>query len=679
MKSFYKKYVLLIAVLLFSISCKRNKLSFELIEFDPIINLGKSGDTLISLRTDLDDAVLNGIVIPSAKQTKSGFFVFKFKVKNTGEKPQRLFYKIYYQNESYKFPDEHLFSYENFYGSWEETNFKIKVTPPLIPGEEYEGLDSFRIVGNPRNEEKFMGADMRKFRLTDSLIQTKINAIRSDANWMASVEHKATKGKIKVEDQIYLDALWAVSFDLQNRKESNNRWKRNPRMGEYKFYLLVTNSDRIYKIPKGNIDLAMHDSNDVFSNPFKYFTSAKVKADANLAFMESPKKIKVNASINLRKGIYFDRLKARSSTYSSQYHNETCNIDTLLYQTAQVEQYFHDINRDFPLRNVPEIKDVVGENMSRDEYDQLTKKYANYNKTINTYVNSSDCPCKTVSLDSASGHITMINPGNKDSTLKKEHVGIRSRIGFTYGKFRAKVKFPPLVSKNNVWNGITNAFWLLVQEGDAGWNKRRICRHKQGYLEKSLPDDISAMWQSKPQITYSEIDFEILKESQYWPKSSYKDESYFKEDSPATNNNIMVTCTNWDMACQEPKYFMQGFRSFTYGEQTYEWHRWNDWYKAITTKVPAPNDELFNSAYYYFEIEWQPEKIVWKIGPEKNKLKVIAEIQSDGSSIPNNQMNILFTQEWHNQEWWPTAPFKQNFVPFPKEDIIGKIMEIEIE
>ena len=34
---------------------------------------------------------------------------------------------------------------------------------------------------------------------------------------------------------------------------------------------------------------------------------------------------------------------------------------------------------------------------------------------------------------------------------------------------------------------------------------------------------------------------------------------------------------------------------------------------------------------------------------------------------------------WHNEEWWPTAPYKQNFVPFPKKDIIGEILEITIE
>ena len=49
------------------------------------------------------------------------------------------------------------------------------------------------------------------------------------------------------------------------------------------------------------------------------------------------------------------------------------------------------------------------------------------------------------------------------------------------------------------------------------------------------------------------------------------------------------------------------------------------------------------------------------------------------SSIPNNQMVMVFTQEWHNQEWWPTAPFKQNFIPYPAKDIVGEILDVEVE
>jgi len=74
-----------------------------------------------------------------------------------------------------------------------------------------------------------------------------------------------------------------------------------------------------------------------------------------------------------------------------------------------------------------------------------------------------------------------------------------------------------------------------------------------------------------------------------------------------------------------------------------------------------------------------PNKLIWRIGPEKDKMKIVCIMDNTVSSIPNNQMVPIVTQEWHSQEWWPLAPFKQNFIPFPKKDIVGKILEIEIE
>ena len=78
-------------------------------------------------------------------------------------------------------------------------------------------------------------------------------------------------------------------------------------------------------------------------------------------------------------------------------------------------------------------------------------------------------------------------------------------------------------------------------------------------------------------------------------------------------------------------------------------HRWNPWYKALTTKVPAKNDEVFGGDYYYFEIEWMPEKIIWRIGPEKDKMRIVCIMNSDVSAIPNNQMVAVVTQKRHNQ------------------------------
>jgi hypothetical protein len=49
------------------------------------------------------------------------------------------------------------------------------------------------------------------------------------------------------------------------------------------------------------------------------------------------------------------------------------------------------------------------------------------------------------------------------------------------------------------------------------------------------------------------------------------------------------------------------------------------------------------------------------------------------TSIPNNQMLLIVTQEFHNTKWWIGSPFSQDNIPFPKNDIVGEIFEVTIE
>lgn len=659
---------------LFTVSCSDKKSSFEVVAFNAITNEEfKTNDSIINLNADLSDAAILGIVIPSTKQSKSGKFFFDFTVKQSSEKKERLFYKIYYQNETYKLPEENPLNAENFYGSWEDMNIGFK---PISSFHESTTItDSFRIVGNPRDEYIYYGSNPDYFEVTDTMVAVKKAMIKADANWYGEIVRKAEKQKISADEQLHLDALWAIDFDKNSDKSFNNRWRRNPRMGEYKFMLIVVNESELKKAPKGVKKLNALNQEQQFTNPFSYFKESKNGIERKIA----SKKLKLNAKMNLGAGVYIGKTGVNKSGYSTAYYNSTCGDQEKLYRKAHFQQYFHYINRDFPLKNIAEVIDVMEPSFTREKYAELKKQYETSNKFVDTYVNSSDCPCKTVISDSISKSITLVNPGNKDGEYKKEHVGIVGRIGFTYGKWRAKIKFPELINQHNVWNGITNAFWLLAQEGDSDWNLRRPCNAEIAYIPKGEGDNKEALKKSKKQSGYSEIDFEILKESQYWPNTSYKDKNNYPKEDAAKSNDITVTCTNWDLACHEPKSFDIGARTFVYNNTSFVVHRWDHWYKALTTKVPAKNEEVFGSDYYYFEIEWTPEKIIWRIGPEKNKLRIISVMTNEISAIPNNQMSALVTQEWHNQEWWPTAPFKQNFVPFPKKDIIGKVLEIEVE
>lgn len=672
-----QKYFILL-LLLFLFSCKNQGLEVE--DFDPLSNVkGSKNDTLLHLEADLSDAVLNGIEIPTKKQTNNGYFTFQFKVENTSSEIKKYYYKIFYQNQNYKFNDTLDFADENFYGSWAEGLYTFKPTKFLFPGEEIIVTDSFKIVGNPRNEKKYFGVSPDKFLDLDEAILDKMNYIKTIPEWLIKINEKAKKEGCKPEEQIYLNAIWAINYEKNSDQTVNNRWKRNPRMGNYEFMLVVTSPEDIGKIPMEIRDLQLTNNSGKYVNPFGYFLFKGKNDLKNTTILVSEKKLNITTKMDLASGIYIDRLSINKSNFTTDSFVNNCNSSKELYHKANFQQYFHNIDKDFTVYNVPEIRDVVGENFTKEEYEALKIKYEKNSKRVKMFVNTTDCPCKTVSSNPSKNSLSLITPAAQIGNYKKEQVGVSSRIGFTYGKFTAKMKFPKMLSKDNVWNGITNAFWLLFQS-ESDWNKRRDCNAEIAYIPKSEPNDNSSLKHSVKSTHYSEIDFEIIKESQYWPKTSYANSNTpFKTDDAANNNEIMVTCTNWDMACHEPKDFNIGVKEFKYDNYNYTLHRWDHFYKALSTKIPVNHDVIFDAPYYYFEIEWLPEKIIWKIGPEKDKLKTICVMDKDATAIPNNQMIILFTQEWHNEEWWPTAPYKQNFIPFPKKDIVGEILEITIE
>ena len=94
--------------------------------YSPNIELVKTNlneDEIYEL--DYSDSYKNGFIVPSKQMHKIDSFEVSFKVSNCKE--DQLFYKIYYQNESYKFPEanddiQHVLANENFYGSWENTD-----------------------------------------------------------------------------------------------------------------------------------------------------------------------------------------------------------------------------------------------------------------------------------------------------------------------------------------------------------------------------------------------------------------------------------------------------------------------------------------------------------------------------------------------------------------------------
>jgi len=579
-----------------------------------------------------------GFMIPSPDQTENGFFEMEFYIKNTGSSPQKFAYKIYYQNESYKFPERDAtdstmlneFAWENFYGSWENVD-KTFVLTKEIPGDgKFHRITNwFRIVGNPRDEERYY------------------------------------------------------------ENESNDRWKRNPRVGDYSFMLAVTMPEYMesHVIPDYIQNISLPKDSLSFLNPYFYFLYGEGRELPNTVVNRFPNILRVVAKPDLGAGIYINPFYYPRDEYGETFTGNCGNSDQI-YDRAPFDQFMHYIDPTAKYSNIPVIADVLKDNYSLTEYN-WNKQFYRKEELITVVATNSQNPCETVISDPIEHKIIIKNPGTEFGRWEKQNVGVISRHGFTYGKWTVKANLTELLNKNGLWNGLTNAIWLFTQD-QSPWNHRRDCNNL-GYFANYYGGDQDVRVKN---VGYSEIDFEILKTTKYCPSYIFPP-AYNKgvidqynianwnvtlpQEVMEMNDEILVACTNWDMACQDPVNYAGGCNPIIYDNQVFWQHKWGDTYRAITSKKPELDDELFGGPYYYFQIDWQPERIIWRIGPEKDQLRVVGYVDHTITTIPNNQMLLIITQEFHNTRWWIGSMFTQDNIPFPKNDITGEIYEVVIE
>lgn len=646
------KRILIFLICLSLFSCKED------ISFNPMSNF--PDEKIVALDMDLRNVVNEGIVIPSDNQCDEPGFAFTFNAK------RGQYYKIYYQNESYKFEDNDSLSNENFYGSWEDVNVGFKKV-------EESGMvtDYFRIVGNPRDEKKYYGADLTKNNFNKEAVDNVINSIKNTPEWFASVKEKAINNGNDLDEQLYLDAIWIIN-DNKNRGDVNNRFKRNPRVGEYSFMLVVCDEDALNQIPDYIKNISLTDENGSFVNPYSYFSKNKNKG---IEVVVSDRRLKTRAVITPEYGVFLDETQIKTNDYSVDNSNPRCSDSEEMYSNALYKQFLSHVSQQYTLRNIPLIKDVVSDDdpYTMKEYEEARSKYDSAQLQYN-YPFVTDCLGSTVRLNDDNS-ISLINPGNDDlDNLQKESTGIMTRVGFTYGKFRGKIKFPVMLNEENIWNGLTYAFWLIYQD-EHPWNNRRTSTAGGGYVDKN---DDSENPVRRHDYHYSEIDIEIVKASRYWPDFYYTEKEDIATENPMNNNEIMYCCTNWDLATREPVKFASGINKIPYKSNTYEAMRWYDLYKALTIKSPISN-EFFKEDYYYYEIEWRPNEIIWRVGPSEDKMQLVGYMNDEYTAIPNNQMLCIVTQEYHYSEWWPPIVFEQGLIPYNKSDIEGRVYEIVVE
>ena len=646
------KRILVFLICLSLFSCKDD------INFNPMSNF--PDEKTVALDMDLRNVVNEGIVIPSDSQCDDPGFAFTFNAK------KGQYYKIYYQNESYKFGDNDSLSNENFYGSWEDVSVGFKKV-------EESGMvtDYLRIVGNPRDEKKYYGADLTKNNFNKESVDNVIRSIKNTPEWFASVKEKAINNGNDLDEQLYLDAIWIIN-DNKNRGDVNNRFKRNPRVGEYSFMLVVCDEDAMNQIPDYIQNISLTDENGAYVNPYSYFSKNKNK---EIEVVVSDKRLKTRAVITPEYGVFLDETQIKTNDYTVDNSNPRCSDSEEMYSNALYKQFLSHVSQQYTLRNIPLIKDVVSDEdpYTMKEYEEARSKYDSAQLQYN-YPFVTDCLGSTVKLNDDNS-ISLINPGNDDlNNLQKESTGIMTRVGFTYGKFRGKIKFPVMLNEENIWNGLTYAFWLIYQD-EHPWNNRRTSTAGGGYVDKN---DDSENPVRRHDYHYSEIDIEIVKASRYWPDFYYTENEDIATENPMNNNEIMYCCTNWDLATREPVKFASGINKIPYKSKTYEAMRWYDLYKALTIKSPISN-EFFKEDYYYYEIEWRPNEIIWRVGPSEDKMQLVGYMNDEYTAIPNNQMLCIVTQEYHYSEWWPPIVFEQGLIPYNKSDIEGRVYEIVIE
>lgn len=667
-----KSFILPLLFLIFlSTGCQRENIiksfniNFSNINKTALCQDNNSNDDTLSMLMDLSDAVTQGIIIPTTNQSKDGLFHFKATVKQ--ENGTKLFYKIYYQNESYKFDEKDSLSNENFYGSWENTDIEFKEVPKNGVIE-----DAFRIVGNPRNEKQYFGVDP-KYRDMKKEIENGIKMIKSDEKWYNDIKKKAKDSNVSVDVQLYKDVCWIININNQHG-ETNNRFKRNPRTGLYSFLLVVSDEEGLKKIPKDVKNISISDSINGFTNPYQYFLFGKGKNIKGVSFYLSKQALHLKAVLSPQNGVYVDVLNYPSQDFKIYPNNGKVGDNDTLYYKALYKQYFHNIPQDYFLKNIPLVDDILTDSYTSQKYNENKKKYADTLTRIKDHPYISDYPGKTVKVDNRGKYISLINPGNENrkGNPRKESVGITTRVGFTYGKFRGKIKFPAQLNKSGVWSGLTNAFWLIYQS-EQEWNQRRTCTNG-GYVKYGQDDGKNAA--RTPNTNYSEIDIEIIKTSKYW--GGYYEEVP-KGYNPFNKDECIIACTNWDLACPSPKnFFNGGGHKYKYLSKDFTYVRWYDTYRALTSREAIPNS-IFHNDYYYYEIEWKPNEIIWRIGESPDKMYIVGYMNDKFTVIPNNQMLSVITQEYHYSEFWPPVVYDQNLLPYPKKDIEGQVYEIVIE
>lgn len=654
--------VVLIACVLSGCAVLEKPRDFDVTNFDPLL---KVEDPVFVLTYNINSSVTDGIVLPLSE--KNEFFHFNFEVKNNTKQARQYFYKIFYQNKTYKHAvaakspvngtlEYNVSSDQNFYGSWKQVEVGFRSTAVVHQrGEVLAVRDSFQIVGNPRNEEQCFFN--RVIPPTEEQLQSQMEEIKADLVWYNKEKAKARSNGVAVEVELRKSAEYIYETSKKQMEKLNYRRRRSPRMGEYEFMLVVLDEQALLELP-GYVKRIDQKKDSRFMNPFYYFNYGDGSRLRGCQVINSKEvltlKTNVDFSFPIKNGALFSQDTIACS--------DVCSING--DDKAIVARIPHDLNFNKELVNVDSIVSWDSFNTSFfNGPDKLEIK-----NIPETTVGKNDCLCEWVANDFENHRITLKNPAGT-----KKSVGLGLILGLSYGKYTIGLSLPDYINDQDMWNGLSTAVWLENQSVE-DWNNRSKCAD-EGYV--SMDGSVGAGLNRKSRVATSRIEMELMCVNEVWPKMSYKD---YTGKVPESDSLVKMTtvCSNWDMACPEPKNFQPGAMAYKYEETRFDLHRWNDYFQALECRRPVDKGWIDNKDVV-IQLEWCPDHIVYRMGPDLEHLQVISAMKTDVTKIPDNQMVLKIAQRFNETQWWPGAFFRQEEIPFFDKAFDGYIKSITIE
>lgn len=467
------------------------------------------------------------------------------------------------------------------------------------------------------------------------------------------------------------DANGAVELALQVRLRSDPRNEfplvpgaRDPRVGDYALLAVAVPEEAFSTgmVPEGVRDLRQR-VHGAFMDPFHFWLHGPGRDIAGVLMERKENALRVVARPDPARGVL--------------------NCGT---SAADLQAFIHHIDPGSRFDNIPVIADVAGNGFTPRQYDSawsFTPRAA----WVSTLPSVAAEPCTTVRYDSVLQCLELRNPAATADQRVKQNTGTGTVRPFTYGRFLVHAQLPALLNDSDLWNGLTNAVWLIGSDSITG--QRRPCAG--GYRVYSTGPEGGTR---RTRTAYSEIDFEVMKGMPLCPERGFPpiypqpvadpaDPTRWRRALPAEvlaqRGRVAVACTNWDLACPDPPAFNIGCHDVAYGGQLFAAHRWDKDYRALTQKSMELDSTLFGPGGCWFVIDWRPTEIIWRIGPDPDHLRVVGYMNAEVTAVPDAPMSLVVTQEFHNTAWWPGAPYEQGGIPFPARDLVGRVYTMRVE